>query len=85
MADLICIRDAYKAMNKSLLGEETALVFNEGGSRKSWVKIFQVVEKRNVSDKWKQDDNSPIKILDTVSLTPEEGENSVKMRRGCCG
>ncbi len=30
MADLICIRDAYKAMNKSLLGEETALVFNEG-------------------------------------------------------
>ena len=36
------------------------------------MKIFQVVEKGNVSDKWKQDDNGPIKILDTVSLTPEE-------------
>lgn len=70
MADLIRIRDAYESMNKSLLGKEVALLFHEGYLGELG-RIFQVID-RNVSDKCKQDDDGPIKILDTVSLTPEE-------------
>lgn len=70
MADLIRIRDAYKGMNKSLLGEEMALVFNEGYLGELG-RIYQVID-RNVSEQWKKDDNSPIKILDAVSLSSEE-------------
>ena len=34
-------------------------------------RIFRVIE-RNMSEKWRQDDNSAIRILDAISLTPKE-------------
>lgn len=70
MADLICVRDAYKAMNKSLLGEEMVLGFHEGYLG-TLGRIFRVIE-RNVAEKWKQDNNGAIRMLDAISLTPEE-------------
>lgn len=68
MADLICARDAYKAMNKSLHGEEMALGFHEGHLG-ALGRIFRVIE-RNMSEKWKKDDDDAVKILDDISLAP---------------
>lgn len=69
MADLIYIRDAYKALNKSLFGSEMTLVFYEGHMG-ALGRVFRVIE-RNVSDKWKKDDDGAMKILDDISLAPE--------------
>lgn len=63
-------RDAYREMNKSLHGEEMALGFHEGYLG-ALGRIFRVIE-RNMSEKWRQDDNSAIRILDAISLTPKE-------------
>lgn len=69
MADLIYIRDAYKSLNKSLFGAEMTLVFYEGYMG-ALGRVFRVIE-RNVSDKWKKDDDGAIRILDDTSLSPE--------------
>lgn len=70
MTDLIYARDAYREMSKSLHGEEMALGFHEGYLG-ALGRIFRVIE-RNMSEKWRQDDNSAIRILDAISLTPKE-------------
>jgi len=70
MSDLICVRDAYKAMNKSLHGEEMVLGFHEGYLG-ALGRVFRVIE-RNISKKWKKDDDSAMRILDAISLRPEE-------------
>lgn len=70
MSDLIYVRDAYKAMNKSLHGEEMVLGFHEGYLG-ALGRVFRVIE-RNISEKWKNDDDSAMRILDAISLSPEE-------------
>lgn len=70
MTDLIFVRDAYKAMNKSLHGEEMAFGFHEGYLG-AMGRIFRVIE-QNMPEKWRQDDNNAIRILDAISLHPEE-------------
>lgn len=69
MADLIYVRDAYKTMNRSLLGEEMVLGFNEGHLG-AMGRVFRVIE-RNISEKWNEDDDGAMKILDDTSLAPE--------------
>lgn len=69
MADLIYIRDAYKSLNASLFGAEVTLVFYEGYMG-ALGRVYRVIE-RNVSDKWKKDDDGAMRILDDTSLTPE--------------
>ncbi len=69
MADLIYIRDAYRAMNKLLHGEEIAFGFHEGCIG-ALGRVCRVIGK-NVSPKWKKDDNGAMEILDDTSLTPE--------------
>ena len=70
MADLIYIRDAYKSLNESLFGAEVTLVFYEGYMG-ALGRVFRVIE-RNVSDRWKKDDDGAMRILDDTSLTAEE-------------
>lgn len=70
MSDLIYVRDAYKAMNKTLHGEEMVLGFHEGYLG-ALGRVFRVIE-RNISGKWKNDDDSAMRILDAISLSPEE-------------
>lgn len=70
MSDLIYVRDAYKEMNKSLHGEEMVLGFHEGYLG-ALGRVFRVIE-RNISGKWKKDDDSAMRILDAISLSPEE-------------
>lgn len=70
MTDLIYARDAYKGMNKSLHGEEMALEFHKGYLG-AIGRISRVIE-RNVPEKWKKEDGSIMKILDTVLLSPEK-------------
>lgn len=70
MTDLICIRDSYKALNKSLHGEEKILEFNEGHLG-ALGRVCRVIE-RNVSESWQKDYDAAVRLLDVVSLTPEE-------------
>lgn len=70
MADLICIRDAYRSMNKLLHGEEIAFGFHEGCIG-ALGRVCRIIG-RNVSVKWKKDDDGAMEILDDISLTPEK-------------
>ncbi|MCM1233294.1 MAG: hypothetical protein NC489_24515 [Ruminococcus flavefaciens] len=70
MTDLICIRDAYRAMNKLLHGEEIAFGFHEGCIG-ALGRVCRIIG-RNVSEKWKKDDDGAMEILDDISLTPEK-------------
>jgi len=70
MADMIYIRDAYRAMNKLLHGEEIAFGFHEGCIG-ALGRVCRVIGK-NVSPKWKMDDDGAMRILDDISLAPEK-------------
>lgn len=70
MADLIYIRDAYRAMNKLLHGEEIAFGFHEGCIG-ALGRVCRIISK-NVSHKWKKDDDGAMGILDDISLAPEK-------------
>lgn len=70
MADLIYIRDAYRAMNKLLHGEEIAFGFHEGCIG-ALGRVCRVIGK-NVSPKWKKNDDGVMGILDDISLAPEK-------------
>lgn len=70
MADLIYIRDAYRAMNKLLHGEEIAFGFHEGCIG-TLGRVCRVIGK-NVSLKWKKDDDGAMEILDDILLAPEK-------------
>ena len=70
MADLIYIRDAYRAMNKLMHGEEIAFGFHEGCIG-ALGRVCRIIGK-NISGKWKKDDDGAMGILDDNSLAPEK-------------
>lgn len=70
MADLICIRDAYKSLNKSLFGSEMTLGFHEGNFG-AMGRVLRVIE-RNLPKKLRKNDyKKAMKILDDASISPE--------------
>ena len=71
MTDLVYVYDAYIAINKALFGDAMFLSFHEGNFGKI-SRICNVIQ-RNVAEKLKKDEcESAWKILDNISLTPED-------------
>ena len=71
MTDLVYVYDAYMAINKALFGDAMLLGFHEGNFG-TISRICNVIQ-RNVAEKLKKDEcESAWRILDNVSLTPEE-------------
>ena len=71
MTDLVYVYDAYITINKVLFGDAMLLGFHEG----SFGKISRIcnVIQRNVAEKLKKDEcENAWKILDNISLTPED-------------